>query len=164
MKPARQIAAAAVAIGLAGCFTAEEPLLTDANSVAPYEQITFRERNSDDTSTLIRDGKVYLAVGDETNLSMRFMPLAEADWYVAEVSGETDGGVTRLYALLNVDLAANEARTYKAIGASADAGPGLRECDEGMICIDSLDAYVANARAAIDAGAEPDATYDIAVK
>ena len=105
-----------------------------------------------------------MAVGEEAGLVMRFMPLAEADWYVVEVSGESDGEVTRLYALIEVDLAANEARAYKAVGASADAGPGLRECDDGMICIDSLNAFVAHAQAAIDAGAEPDAAYAIGVK
>jgi hypothetical protein len=38
--------------------------------------------------------------------------------------------------------------------------PGLSRCED-VVCIDSLDAYVAYARAGIDAGNPPDFTYRI---
>jgi hypothetical protein len=44
-------------------------------------------------------------------------------------------------------------------------GPGLSRCDrdngEEQVCIDRLDAYVAYARKAIDAGSKPDVAYTI---
>ena len=164
MKLTKLFAITAFAVLLAGCFTAEQPLLTDANSVAPYEKISFREKDSSDGDTLTRQGNAYLTVGEDVTLTMRFMPLDRPDWYVVEVTGEQDGEVSRLYALVKVDLAANTAETYKAVAGDNDAGPGLRRCEDNMVCIDDLAAYIAHALAAIDAGAKPDAAYEITLE
>ncbi|MEX0853919.1 MAG: hypothetical protein WD036_11655, partial [Bauldia sp.] len=84
----------------------EAPLLTDANSVAPYQKISFREADTGDGSTLVRSGKAYVTEGAGADMTMRFMPLdGRPDWYVVEVTGDEGGEITRLYAMLNVDVA-----------------------------------------------------------
>lgn len=164
MKLIKLSAIALVAAGLAGCFTADQPLLTDDNSVAPYEKITFHDKGSNDASALVREGNAYVAMSENEKLVMRFMPLDRPDWYVAQVTGDEDGNPRHLFAILKVDRAGGIAETYKAVAGDDDAGPGLRACEDYMICIDDLDAYIARAEAAIDAGAEPDATYEFTVE
>jgi hypothetical protein len=160
MKMIRLLAAAAVAIGLSGCFTSDKPLLTDATSVAPYQKITFREKSSDEVTTLTRDGKTYVAATVDGMLIMRFMPLDQPGWYLAEANG---GKLEHLYAVLRVDLTRKIADAFKAVAGADDAKPGLRACD-GMICIDDVQAYIASAKAAVAAGADPDTTYVITVE
>ncbi len=151
------------ALGLASCFTSDQPLLTDDNSVAPYAKITFRDKGSSDASLLTRQGKAYVAEDSDNGITMRFLPLDRPNLYVTQVSGTDNGEQRRLYAVVKIDLTTGTAETYKAIGDDSDAGPGLRQCEDQMICIDDLKAYVASAEAAIDGGADPDATYDITV-
>jgi hypothetical protein len=151
------------AMGLASCFTSDQPLLNDDNSVAPYARITFRDRGSNDASLLTRQGKAYVAEDSDNAVTMRFMPLDRPDLYVVEVSGADNGEQRRLFAVVKVDFAAGTAATYKAIAEDSDVATGLRQCEDQMICIDDLKAYIASAEAAIDAGHEPDATYDITV-
>lgn len=155
---------ALAAAALAGCFTADEALLSDANSVAPYERITFHEKGSADASALVRQGKTYVAESEDGKLVMRFMQLDRPGWYVAQVTGDESGTPRHLYMLVKVDLTKRTADTYKAVAEDGDAGPGLRECKDYMVCIDDLDAYITHAEEAVDAGAEPDGTYEITVE
>jgi len=165
MRPITLLAVACAPLALSGCFTAEQAWLTDANSVAPYQTITFQESDSTDVNVLNRAGSAYLYSDDDVTLAMRFMPLpGRTDWYVVEVSGEDEGDIARLYAVLKVDLTAMTGSTYLAVAGEDDTGPGLRECEDMMVCIDDLEAYVAHATAAIDAGAEPVAVYAITVQ
>jgi len=163
VKPFSLVIIVLAAIGLASCFTSDQSLLNDDNSVAPYATIAFRDKGSSDASRLTRQGKTYVAEGSDNGITMRFMPLDRPDLYVAEVTGNDNGEQRRLYAVVKVDVAKGTAETYKAIAGDNDAGPGLRACDDHMICIDDLKAYIASAEAAIDAGAEPDGSYDITV-
>jgi hypothetical protein len=151
-------------LGLSACFTAEKPLLTDDNSVAPFASIGFVEHGSADTPALmIRDGKAYIDQAKDQHRILRFMPVKE-NWYVAEMSGaDEDATVQRLYALVHVDLEQKTAETYASMGDDKDVGPGLRACEAG-ICIDDLAAYVARAQAIVDAGAKPDTIFDITVE
>ncbi len=156
---------AVLVAGLAGCYTSQGDLLTDDNSVAPYARITFRDQDSSDASVLTRQGSAYVAQSDEGNVVVRFMALADRpDWYLTEVSGTDSSGARHLYTIVKVDLAAHTAEAYAAIADDGDAGPGLRQCEDSMICIDDLNAYISHAEAAIDAGADPDATYHITVE
>jgi len=165
MRPITLPALALLTCGLAGCFTAEQSWLNDDNSVAPYQTITFQESDSTDVNVLNRVGNAYALTGGDVTLTLRFMPLpTRPDWYVAEVSGEEAGEVTRLYAVLNVDPQAGTAATYLAVAGDEDVGQGLRECEDIMVCIDDLDAYVARALAVIDSGGEPDEVYAITVE
>ena len=151
-------------LGLSACFTAEKPLLTDDNSIAPFARISFVEHGSSDTpDVMIRAGKAYVDHQKDGDRTLRFMAVKES-WYVAEMSGaDEDATVQRLYALVHLDLATKTAETYASMGDAKDVGPGLRACEAG-ICIDDLAAYVAHAEAKADAGGKPDTVFDITVE
>ena len=164
MKPFSLVLVVLAAVGLAGCFTADQPLLTDDNSVAPYATISFRDKGSSDASLLRRNGKAYVAEGSDNGVTMRFMPLDRPDLYVAEVIRQRQRrAAAPLCRRQGRFRQAGTAETYKAIAGDNDAGPGLRDCEDHMICIDDLKAYIASAEAAIDAGAEPDGSYQFTV-
>lgn len=162
MKPIRFLFAALAMIGLAGCYTSDKPLVTDADSATPFHKITFyNEDNKPLDFTL--EGKAYRAKGESgaPDSLLRFKPI-EGDYYVAQLSSaatdDTSGGVQILYAYMRVDPANKVADTWKIVGTHADVRPGLRECKDS-ICIDDLNAYVAYAQEAVKAGAKPDATF-----
>ena len=158
------LAGVALSVGLAGCFTADKPLLTEANSVAPYAKITFREQHANETTTMIRAGTAYTSPSSDGPITTRFMATDRPNWYVAEVSGPTDpGGPKVLYGIVRVDIANKRADAFKTVGDAKDVKPGLRSCND-IICIDDLKAYIASAEAYADGGAAPDATYDISVE
>ncbi len=153
------------ALGLAGCFTSEKPLFTDDQAVAPYAKITFAEAGSpDDKTTVTREGKAYVAKLDDGTMTLRFMPVGD-DLYLTETSGDQDGGILRLYAVVRLDPAQNMAMAYKVMAQDSDIGKGLAKCqrqDLDAMCIEDVDAYVALAKAAIAAGDKPDSTYNVA--
>ena len=162
MKPIRFLLAALAMIGLAGCYTSDKPLVTDADSATPFQKITFyNEDNKPLAFTL--DGKAYRAKGESgtPDSLLRLKPIA-GDYYVAQLSSDTTPdspeGVQILYAYMRVDPANKVADTWKIVGTKADVRPGMRECKDS-ICIDDLSAYVAYAQEAVTAGAKPDASF-----
>jgi hypothetical protein len=164
MRRITAVLAATALLALAGCYTADAPLLTDDNSVAPYAKITFTERGTGDAPDVMeREGKVYVDHQVDGNRFLRFMAV-RPDWYIAEMSGkDEDGAVQRLYALVHLDVAKNTAETYASVGDETDAGPGLRVCEAG-VCIEDLAAYIAHATAKADAGGKPDTVFDVTVE
>ena len=154
----------AAVLGLAGCYTADTPLLTDDNSVAPYAKITFAERGSSGApDVMLREGKVYVDHQKDGDRVLRFMPV-KPDWYVAEMTGkDEDAAEQRLYALVHLDVANKTAETYASVADEKDAGPGLRVCEAG-VCIEDLAAYVAHALGKADAGGKPDTVFDVTVE
>jgi hypothetical protein len=158
------VAAAAALLALAGCYSADAPLLTDDNSVAPYAKITFAERGTGDApDVMLRQGKLYVDHAKDGDRFLRFMPV-RPDWYVAEMTGrDEDAAEQRLYALVHLDPDMKTAETYASVADEKDAGPGLRICEAG-ICIEDLAAYVAHAVAKADAGGKPDTVFDVTVE
>jgi hypothetical protein len=156
--------AAAGLSALAGCYTANAPLLSDANSVAPYAKITFVEHGTGDTpDVMLREGKAYVDHAKDGDRYLRFMSV-RPDWYVAEMTGtDEDAKEQRLYALVHLNVASNTAETYASVADEKDAGPGLRVCEAG-ICIEDLAAYTAHALAKADAGGKPDTVFDVTVE
>jgi hypothetical protein len=149
---------------LAGCYTSDKPLISDADAATPYAKITFKARGEDDAPTVLTlAGHEYVTHAENTDLAVRFFALPKANWFVTEMSGAEDGKVERLYGLVNVAADAKVAYAYATVGDAKDAGPGLRDCKDA-ICIDDLDAYVRHANTIVDAGGEPDVTYDITVE
>jgi hypothetical protein len=164
MRLGAVLASVALAVALAGCFTADKPLLNDANSVAPYAKITFREQHATGTTTMTRNGKTYTSTSSDGTLTVRFMPVDRPNWYLTEISGPPDAnGVQLLYGILRVDLPNKRADAFKTVGDAKDVRPGLRMCKD-YICIDDVKAYVASAEAYADSGAPPDATYEVSVE
>ncbi len=158
MPSPRLFAVVLIAVGLAGCYTAEEPLFGDDSAATPYERISFT--TGDQTGTLVRQGASYLAVDEDQPLHVRFMQLDRPEAYVVEMSGEDDDGQTaRVYGILRVDAASGTADLFNAVADHDDVGPGLRACEDDTVCIDDLDAFVAHGLAAIDAGEDPALTY-----
>jgi hypothetical protein len=153
-----------LAAGLAGCFTSDKDLIGDADSATPFTKITFAEQNAKERTTATRTGKVYVAKQKDGSLTLRFKAVG-TDLFLTEMSGrDKNGKVERLYALLKLDRATNTATTYKAIASKEDIGPGLRDCKDGTVCIDDLNAYLALAKAALAAGGKPDATYKVTLE
>lgn len=165
MKSLGFVFAAVSLLALSGCFTAEKQLIGDDRAVTPYEKISFRNQGSTDELTVMtREGKAYIAHQKDGDLTMRFLPLPKPDWYVVEMSGADDtAAVQRLYAFVKVDAAAKLAYTYKSVADKDETGDGLHPCRDAL-CIDDLDKYIAHVQAAIDAGAESDATYEITLE
>lgn len=162
------IAVAVLSATLAGCYSSDAPLLTDANSVAPYAKATFREatRANADTAVMTRDGKAYRVVDkDGTQLTMRFMATDRPNWYVAQMQGPPGGfGLDLLYAVLKVDLAKREAVAYQVFAPDPKvATPGHHICRDN-ICIDDLKAYTTQAFAYADKGGGPHNVYAITVE
>ena len=155
------------ALGLAGCFTSDKPLVTDDTAVAPYAKITFVPKASpDDKSTFVRDGKSYVTRLEDGTVTMRFMALGD-DLYLAESAGEQEGQLLRLYAVVKLDPKKHLAMTYKSLAHDDDTGAGLTACrreDSDMVCIEDVNAYVALAKAAIASGAKPDTVYDVTLQ
>jgi hypothetical protein len=165
MKSIRLVVVFAALLSLAGCFTAEKQLIGDDKAVTPYEKIAFRNQGSSDELTVMtREGKVYVAHKTDGDLTMRFLPLPKPDWYVVEMSGADEtANIQRLYAFVRVDAAAKLAYTYKSVADKDETGDGMHACKD-VLCIDDLDKYIAHVQAAIDAGADSDATYDITLE
>jgi hypothetical protein len=167
MKANWAAAAGVLSLGLAGCYTADAPLLTEANSVAPFAKISFREQGAKDLSVLTREGSAYTIPSEDGTgkLTLRFMATNRPNWYVAQASAPPSGTpLDLLYAVVRVDLAKREAYSYRALATDPkETGPGLRLCND-LICIDDVNAYVASALAFADRGGAPDATYEIMVE
>lgn len=156
--------AAVGAILLAGCFTSAEPLIGPDQAVFPYDKIVYGQIDrQDDLQTWMRKGDAYSFrpnEGSEREAFVRLMPAGD-NLYVVQMEFPEDEPLRRLFALLKVDLGAMTAASYSAIIPDNFRGvPGLSQCQD-VVCIDSLDAYIAYARAGIDAGHPPDAEYRI---
>ena len=155
---ARQILAVCLAFGLAGCFTGETPLIDDEHATAPFAKIFFWIEGDTDLAIAVRLGKTYFVTDGEEEYQLRFKDIGDG-LLVTEMTGDSDGKVFRLYAVLRVDVASRRAFAYKARASARDEMTGLRKCESGFICIDDLNAYAALGRAAIAAGEEPADVY-----
>ncbi len=155
--------AAALTIGLGGCFTSDVVLFGDGEASAPYDRITFQAQGDEDISVAIREGSGYVVEEQDTRLELRFLEIG-TDTYIVETSGEQDGQIMRLLAGLKVDTAAGTAEVYKVMASAGDVGPGLRSCPDDTVCVDDIKAFGDMVLKEIASGAAPSATYDITVE
>ena len=128
----------------------------------PFETIVFHEQASDQPSKLVHEGDYYVSheKGGDHFIQLRLMPVGD-NLYVAELNGGDETPPVYLHAFLKVDPAAKTATSYKSVAPGKDDfGAGLRRCENDQVCIDSLDAYVAYAKAAVAAGEKPDVVYE----
>src|SRR5690606_1398343 len=134
---------AAAMLALAGCYTSDTPHLTDANSVAPFSEITFLARGGDaKPAAFTRQEGHYVMRDERFETKLHLMPLEDND-YVAQLAGEKPDEL--LYGYLRISLEDGIAPAWMIMGADAEARPGLRPCRDS-VCIDDLDAYVAYAK------------------
>lgn len=159
MKLLPLLAAAATMLALAGCYTSDTPHLTDANSVAPFSEITFLPRGGDTKPTLFtREDGHYLTRDERFETRLHLMPIEDND-YVAQLAGEKPDEL--LYGYLRISPEDGTAAAWMIKGDDNQARPGLRPCRDS-VCIDDLDAYVAYAKETLDT--EPDLVFDITFK
>ncbi len=154
-------AALASLLALSGCYMAEQSIIASGDATTPWASITYRAEGEKEATTVDRQGDGYVAESDGDKITLRFLSLGD-DWYVAELGGtDSEEKPEFLYGYLHVDMAAHKASVYAALAdVKADPLPaGMHVCKEAF-CIDSLDAYIAHARAIVDAGAKPDTIYD----
>jgi hypothetical protein len=167
MKPIRFAVAALAFAALAGCYTSDKPLITDADSVADYAKITFTDADSDDKpAAFTREGKHYTTASEGNTVELRLKRI-DGDYYVAQMSNpkveEGDSSPQILYGYLHLDVAGQKAETWRTYGTKDDVRPGLRLCRDA-ICIDDLDAYVAYAQKAVADGGKPDTVFKLDVE
>ncbi len=157
MKPIRLLAALSALIALAACYVTDKPLIGDADSVAPYAKMTFQGNDAGDSvSEFVRDGQHYTTTdNDGTLLTLNLKP--DGDYYVAQLGGRDGDKDQYLYGYLKLDPAKKTALAYRTFGTKDDVRDGLSACND-VICIDSLDAYVAYAREEAATG-KPDTTF-----
>jgi len=152
---ARLAAVVVPQFALAACFLSEEPLIAASEAYTRYATLEFHEIDSDDGATLTRDGTVYRG-GDGDSIELTFRQVGDG-LVIAQLREDVTAD-RYLYALLRVDEAAGTAKAYAALSRGTEARPGLEQC-ENIICIRSLDAYIAHATALEASGVEPELTY-----
>ncbi|MEJ0013109.1 MAG: hypothetical protein WDM94_10895 [Bauldia sp.] len=167
MKPIRFAVAALACALLAGCYTSDKLLVTDADSVADYSKITFTGSEDDaKPAAFTRADKHYVTESDGNTVELRLKRI-DGDYYVAQLSNpkvpEGESGAQILYGYLHLDAGKGEAQTWRTYGTKDDVQAGMRMCKD-VICIDDLAAYVAYAQKAVADGDKPDSTFKVAVE
>jgi hypothetical protein len=157
----------ALCLTVSGCFVSDAPLIGPDQASFPFERIVFEvDDRPGEPQVLARDGDAYRLTSpdspDRTAL-LRLVAAGDGAW-VAQMwpppeAGEKD--IPFLYALLVVGDGGAEVSAFAAMKPD-DFVPqdGLVPCDNG-VCIGSLEAYVAYARAQVAAGTPPETVYRI---
>ncbi len=148
-----------LAAALSGCFVSDKELISAADSVAPYQRISFQQVGSQDSSTLIRAEGGYRTEDKDNPTLFRFKQV-EPDVYVVQASATEDGKTMALYALIRLDRAAKTAYAYEMVADDKESVPGMTRCKDGL-CFDRLDTYLSHARAVMASGARPESEYKI---
>lgn len=155
-----RLAALTGLLALSGCYMADQSIIGSGETTTPWASITYRPETETEATTADRQGDGYVAESGSDKITLRFLPLGD-DWYVAELGGtDSDSKAEFFYGYMHVDMAKHKASVYAALAdTKANPPPGMHACKEAF-CIDSLDAYIAHARAIVDAGTKPDTIYD----
>jgi hypothetical protein len=152
MKLIRFLLAALACAALAGCFTSDKPLVTDADSVADYSKVVFTSPEPDNQRSEFTRLKNHYVTRSHEDVVYLHLKRVEGDYYVAQLSGDQDGQV--LYGYLHMDVAKGEAQTWRIYGSDADIQPGMHKCKDS-ICVDDLAVYIASGQKAVAAGEKP---------
>lgn len=160
MKLLRALLPVAFLLTLAGCYTSDKPLILGSTADFPFTSFSYTD--GDTPMTFVRSAAGYVLdppnPEGEVVLLLRKLPSGH---YLAQLMGQgSDGKTAYLYSVVKLDIAGKTAETYRSVRKDEDVGPGLRDCEEGTICIDDLNAYIAKGEASIAAGEEPDTTYE----
>jgi hypothetical protein len=161
MKTVRFALAALAFAALAGCYTSDKPLITDAESVADYAKLVFTSAEPDNQrNEFTREGKHYLTKGEDHTVRLH-LKRVDGDYYVAQLTGDSDGET--LFGYLHMDVAKGEAQTWRTYGTDEDLQPGMHKCKDS-VCIDDLAVYIAYAQKAVANGDTPDSTFKLEVE
>jgi hypothetical protein len=156
-------AAMALPLGLAGCFTSEQPLLAVEAADFPFEKIVIADEGGS-RSTLQRTPEGYRFVGgeEEAGLVMLLDDLGDSI-YLVQLTGETEEGPEILFGVVQGDAAAGTARLYMSVADEAEIGPdsGFNFCEPGVVCLTDAAGYIEKAKGMIAGGIEPDNQFTI---
>lgn len=134
-----------------GPFVSSTPLITSDRAEANYSFIVFRFPKvlafpdlPEDAVVLVRDGNTYD--------SGTFMFLSiDKDLYAGQIQldlKDTTGNAAFRYLYFGIQLLPEQriAHVYKLLSTESDILPGLRRCAEGLVCVDSIDAFAERIR------------------
>ena len=134
------------ALGLTGCFKSEQPLISAGDADFPFTTITYADPNGKEI-TLNKTGDTYVNTDDGDESALRLKALDE-NTFIGQIAVEDDDGDGYLYAL--VEIAEDRKSFYflhpvaneQAIAAANQGKHGFRPCDDGFVCISTLDGFV----------------------
>jgi hypothetical protein len=166
MPLARLITAIIVYLAVAGCFQSTEEFIPAAEAEFPFESITYRTADDDQSYSLIREGDHYRPESEDTTVRLR--KIADDTWLV-QTAFVDDGKTLYLYGVAVLDAGGKAFRVYKAIAEAGDrtsavlARYGLAACDNepDNICLSTADTYIAYVKDRIAAGDAPSTTFEI---
>ena len=166
MPRVRLIAAIIVCLAVAGCFQSTEEFIPAAEAEFPFESITYRTADDDQSYSLTREGDSYRPESEDTTVRLR--KIADDTWLV-QTAFVDDGKTLYLYGVAVLDGGGKVFRVYKAIAEAGDRTPavlakyGLAACDDepDNICLSSADTYLAYVKDRIAAGDAPSTTFEI---
>jgi hypothetical protein len=164
MKPIGLLATLAVCATLAGCYTSDKPLVTDADSVADYAKLVFTSPEPDNQrNEFTREAKHYVTHSEDNTVKLH-LKRVDGDYYVAQLSGSGPGEAEQmLFGYLHMDVAKGEAQAWRTYATDTDVQPGMHKCKD-TVCIDDLNAYIAYAQKAVAAGDKPDSVFKLEVE
>jgi hypothetical protein len=149
----RLIQSAALAfacLGLSGCFTSVEPLITPEDADYPFESLTYVQADSDDKITLLRVSDGYRPASEQDADDRVLLKAMGEGRYVVQVLSADSGKARYLYGFAQVaadrsSFLLTAAVAEKADRAAVQAGiAGLSICSDesDLVCIDDLAGYV----------------------
>lgn len=134
------------ALGLSGCFKSEQPLISARDADFPFTTITYADPNGKEF-TLKKTGDAYVSTEDGDESALRLKAIDEST-YIGQIAVEDDDGGGYLYALVEV---AEDRQSFfflhpvaneQATTAANQGKHGFRLCDDGFVCISTLDGFV----------------------
>ena len=133
------------ALGLSGCFKSEQPLISAGDADFPFTTITYADPNGTEY-TLEKSGDAYLSTEDGDETALRLTAIDE-NTFIGQIFAEDDGGDGYLYALVEVS---EDRKSFsfvhpvageQALAAANQGTYGFRPCDDGFVCISTLDGF-----------------------
>lgn len=149
---------------LAGCFQTGQEFVSAAEADFPFESLTYRTDDDDETYTLVRKGDAYRSEEDDT--TVRLKNIGKDSWLV-QTAFVDEGTTLYLYGIAVMAPGGKAFKVYKVLAEDADRDParmakyGLALCpdDDENICLPSADVYIAYVRDRIAAGDEPSGSF-----
>jgi hypothetical protein len=164
LRPPRLALAAALAVALSACYSADHDLLPDYAVIAPWQKITYQHLYSgEEEHVLIRNGTAYVEDIDGSQQSMRIMPVRE-NWYVVEIhslaNGDDAGGPYYGYVHMVSD---GLAEVYGTDGSAEEHAPGLSPCGSDA-CFDDIASYISYLDRRIADGLPSEGDYSVTLE
>lgn len=145
----RTAALACISLGLSGCFTSEQPLVSAGDADFPFESLTYHQADSEDRVTLLRVSDGYRPASEADADDRVLLKAVGEGLYVAQVRAPGSDEGRYLYGLIRVAndrmsfvMTASEAsETDLAAVRAGVAGLFICKDDRHLVCVDDLVGY-----------------------